>query len=240
MKENAMITLYAVGPMFGQPDPSPFVGKAMMLLKMSKLPFEVKPMRFSKAPKGKVPYIEVGGGFLGDSHFIKCHLETQHGVDLGGGYGPVDRAKGWAIARMLEEHFYFLIVHDRWVPDDNFKTGPALFFNTVPLPLRGFIRSMIRSSVRKMLKGQGMSRHSDAERLQLARGDIDAVETLLGQKTYILGETISEYDATVFAFLFAAAATVFNSAMGADIRARPALMAYLERIRAAYFPECKL
>jgi glutathione S-transferase len=235
-----MITLYASSPRFGHPDPSPFVTKAMMLLKMSKLPFEVKPMSFSKAPKQKIPYIGLGDGFLGDSHFIKCHLEDQHGVDFSGGYGPEDRAKGWALARMLEEHLYFLIVHDRWVPQGNFNAGPAQFFQEVPLPLRGFIRSMIRSRVLKMLKAQGMARHTDAERMQLAKGDIDAVVTLLGRKPYILGETISEYDATVFAFLFSAAATVFNSAMGADIRSRPALMAYLERIRSTYFPDSKL
>jgi hypothetical protein len=98
-----MITLYASGPLFGQPDPSPFVTKAIMLLKMAGIPFEAKPLSFSNAPKGKIPY-----------------------------------------------------------------------------------------------------------------------------------------DATVFALLFSAAATLFQSEIGEHIRSRPALMIYLERIRSSYFPECKL
>jgi glutathione S-transferase len=235
-----MITLYASGPLFGQPDPSPFVTKAMVLLKMADIRFEAKPMSFSQAPKGKIPYIATPDGMLGDTHFIKRHLEENFGADFSGGYSKEDHAKGWAIARMLEDHFYFLIVHDRRVPNDNFNVGPAQYFNVAPAPIRPFIRSFIRSKILKMLHAQGMGRHTDAERTQLGRGDIDAVETLLGNKTYILGETISEYDATVFAFLFSAAATLFSSEIGEHIRSRPALMIYLERIRSAYFPECKL
>jgi glutathione S-transferase len=222
-----MITLYASGPLFGQPDPSPFVTKAMMLLKMAGIPFEAKPMSFSKAPKGKIPYIATVDGMLGDTHFIKCHLEEKYGADFSGGYSK-------------EEHFYFLIVHDRWVPNHNFSIGPAQYFNVAPAPIRPFIRSFIRSKILKMLHAQGIGRHSDAERAQLGRGDIEAIETLLVNKTFILGENISEYDATVFAFLFSAAATLFESEIGTDIRSRPRLMAYLERIRSAYFPECKL
>jgi glutathione S-transferase len=235
-----MITLYASGPLFGQPDPSPFVTKAMMLLKMAGIPFEAKPMSFSKAPKGKIPYIATVDGMLGDTHFIKCYLEEKFGADFSGGYSKDDHAKGWAIARMLEDHFYFLIVHDRWVPNHNFSIGPAQYFNVAPAPIRPFIRSFIRSKILKMLHAQGTGRHTDAEQAQLGRGDVDAVETLLGNKTYILGDTISEYDATVFAFLFSAAATVFKSEIGEHIRSRSALMAYLARIQIAYFPECKL
>jgi glutathione S-transferase len=235
-----MITLYASGPLFGQPDPSPFVTKAMLLLKMASIPFESKPLSFSKAPKKKIPYIATADGMLGDSHFIKCYLEKTHAVDFSGGFGPEEHAKGWAIARMLEDHFYFLIVHDRWANKENFDRGPAQFFNAAPAPIRPIVKCFIRSRVLKMLDAQGMARHTDVERAQLGRGDIEAVDLLLGNKTYILGENISEYDATVFAFLFSAAATLFNSEIGTDIRSRPRLMAYLERIRSAYFPECKL
>jgi glutathione S-transferase len=35
-----MIILYTFGPYFGLPDPSPFVMKAEVLLKMANLPFE--------------------------------------------------------------------------------------------------------------------------------------------------------------------------------------------------------
>ena len=54
-----MITLYTFGPAFGLPDPSPFVMKAEVLLKMAKLPYRTeKVSNPGKAPKGKIPYID--------------------------------------------------------------------------------------------------------------------------------------------------------------------------------------
>jgi hypothetical protein len=52
-----MITLEGFGPAFGLPDPSPFVTKVEMLLKMAGLPYAVDTTGFNKAPKGKLPYI---------------------------------------------------------------------------------------------------------------------------------------------------------------------------------------
>ena len=235
-----MITLHTSGSYFGLPDPSPFVVKAMMLLKMSSVPFECKPMSFREAPKSKVPYIRDGDLLLGDSHFIARHLEKQHGVDISGGHAQIDLAKGWAVARMLEDHLYFLIVHDRWANDRNFDKGPRQFFKMAPAPIRPFVTWMIRRKVRKMLHAQGMGRHTDAERLELARGDVNAVETLLGKGTYILGGHISEVDATAFAFLTSAACKHFDSRMADDIRSRPALMAYLGRVRDRFFGDMEL
>ena len=65
-----MITLFGSGPNFGLPDASPFVTKAETLLRMSKLPFEKALMSFSKAPKGKIPYIDDDGEMLGEL----CHI----------------------------------------------------------------------------------------------------------------------------------------------------------------------
>lgn len=50
-----MIALYTFGPGFGLPDPSPFVMKAEVLLKMAKLPYRTDTTGFAKAPKGQAP-----------------------------------------------------------------------------------------------------------------------------------------------------------------------------------------
>ena len=59
-----MITLYTFGPYFGLPDPSPFVMKAEVLLKMADLPFATDTTGFPKAPKGKLPYIRDDGKII--------------------------------------------------------------------------------------------------------------------------------------------------------------------------------
>jgi hypothetical protein len=49
-----MITLYTFGSAFGLPDPSPFVTKAEVLLKMTGLAYQTDPTGFRRAPKGKL------------------------------------------------------------------------------------------------------------------------------------------------------------------------------------------
>ena len=77
-----MITLYTFGPGMGLPDPSPFVMKAELLLKMSGQPYRVDTKGFSKAPKGKLPYIDDDGEIVADSTFIRWHLEKKYKLDL--------------------------------------------------------------------------------------------------------------------------------------------------------------
>src|SRR6266480_2026973 len=76
--EVAMITLYAFGPAFGLPDPSPFVLKAEVLLKMAGVPYRTSTEGFGKAPKGKLPYIDDDGERIADSTFIRWHIEKKY------------------------------------------------------------------------------------------------------------------------------------------------------------------
>ncbi len=232
-----MITLYNAGPLFGLPDPSPFVVKAMVLLKMAGVPFESRLMSFREAPKGKIPYIRDNGVLLGDSHFIQTHLTDKHDADYSGGYGPRETALGWTIARMCEDHLYWLLVHDRWENDKNFEKGPKHYFDVAPAPIRPVLRHVIRKQVRKALKAQGLGRHTDAERLQLGKGDVDAVADLLGSNTYLLGPRSSGADASVFAMLWGASVPFFNSELGEYIRLHKPVMGYVTRMREQFFPE---
>jgi glutathione S-transferase len=235
-----MIKIFGAEPMFGLPAASPFATKTLLLIKMAGQTYQQLPMNFRKAPKGKLPYIETPNGMLGDSFFIARYLEKAFGADFAGDYGKEDLAKGWTIARMLEEHMYFITVRNRWRHDANFEKGPAQFFKGVPALIRPMVKKMIRNKALKANFAQGMGRHSEDEVLQLGKGNVDAIETLLGSKTYLLGPRMSEVDASGFAFLFGAASTFFESPLGAYIRAQPRIMVYLERIRSQYFPDCKL
>ena len=91
-----MITLYSFGPGFGLPDPSPFVTKVEVLLKMSKLPYRTDTTGFTKAPKGKLPYIEDDGVMVSDSTFIRWHIEQKYRVDFDKGLDASQKAIAWA------------------------------------------------------------------------------------------------------------------------------------------------
>ena len=105
-----MITLYTFGRYWGLPDPSPFVMKAEMLLKLSGLPYETVRGDMRKAPKGKLPFIRDGETVVADSTLIRLHLEQQHGIDFDRGLSVRERGIGWSVEKMLEDHMYWVLI----------------------------------------------------------------------------------------------------------------------------------
>ncbi|MGH6794133.1 MAG: Tom37 metaxin N-terminal-like domain-containing protein, partial [Methylocella sp.] len=163
-----MITLFTFGPYFGLPDASPFVIKAMLLLKFAGLKYSEDRGGYRKAPKGKLPYIDDAGLIVGDSTFIRFHIEKKYGFDFDAALTPEQKAAAWAVEKMCEEHLYFAMVAARWLDHANFAKGPAQFFKAVPTPLRPVVQGLIRRKVEKTLKLQGFGRHTPVEQDELA------------------------------------------------------------------------
>src|SRR5438067_6975066 len=101
-----MITLFTFGPAFGLPDPSPFVTKAEVSLKMAGLPYRTDTTGLSRAPKGKLPYIDDDGQRVADSTFIRLHIEKKYGFDFDRGLTAKQGATAWAFEKMVEEQLY--------------------------------------------------------------------------------------------------------------------------------------
>jgi glutathione S-transferase len=232
-----MITLYNFGPAFGLPDPSPFVTKAEVLLKMAGQPYAVDTGGFNKAPKGKLPYLVDDGETIADSTFIRWHLEKKYHVDLDRGLDAEQRAVAWAFEKMLEEHFYWAMVHARWMDDANFDKGPRNFFRKIPAPIRPILIPMIRRQVRRALHGQGMGRHSPEEIVALGTRSIDATADFLGTKPYMMGSEPTGLDATAFAFLAGVLCPLFETKLRIAAERRDNLRRYVGRMTARFYPE---
>lgn len=230
-----MITLYGFGPFFGEPDGSPFVVKTMILLKMAGLAFDLKSTPPFKAPKGKLPFIVDDEEIIADSTFIRRHVEKKYGHDFDAGLTPEQKAASWVVEKFLEDHFYWLVLADRWLDDANFDHGPAQFFTTAPAPLRRPIAKLVRRAIRKAALAQGLFRHNAEQRAALAGAGIDAAATLLGDKKFFHGDTPSGVDATLGAFATGALCPIFSSPTRMAIEGRPNLVAYAERIKNRYF-----
>ena len=232
-----MITLYGFGPAFGFPDPSPFVTKAEMLLKLSGQPYRVEAGDLKKSPKGKIPYIDDDGRRIGDSTFIRLHLEKTYNIDF---YRPLDatgRATAWAFEKMTEDHLYWFGVHDRWADDANFARGPVKFFERAPALIRPIVVAMVRRGIRKALHAQGTGRHAPGEMVQLATRDIDALADFLADKPYFMGLEPTGADATMFPFIASAFCPVFVSPMRDAAERHDNLRRYAGRMAAQYFPD---
>lgn len=234
-----MITLYTFGPYFGLPDASPFVTKAMLLLKLAGLPYKEDRGGYGKAPKGKLPYIDDAGEIVADSTFIRFHIEKKYGFDYDFGLTAEQKAVAWAVEKMCEEHLYFVGIDVRWRDDANFANGPAHFFDAIPMPLRPLIRGMIRHKVVKALVAQGFGRHSKAEIAELGIRDIDALAAILNDKPYLMGNKPCGADATVFSFLAGVLTPVFETTVRAAAERHVNLVAYVKHMSERYFSAVK-
>jgi len=231
-----MVTLYGSFPAFGLPQASPFLMKTEVQLKMAEVPYRLERGNREEGPKKKIPYIVEADHKIGDSTFIRDHIEKTYGIDLDRGLTPDMRARSWAIERMLEDHLYWVIVHDRWMDDANFTKGPANFFNTLPSDIREEARSAARKNVANNLFGHGLGRHSNAEILDLGCRSVKALAALLGNKAYLMGPASSAVDATAFAMIAGATAPVVDSKFKDFVESQNNLMVYRDRMMREFYP----
>lgn len=234
--QNPMITLHTFGPMFGLPDPSPFVTKADVLLKMSGLPFRTVIGNLRKAPKGKMPYIDDDGVGIGDTTLIRLHLEKNYGIDFDQHLSPAEKGISWSVEKMLEDNLYWALLHARWVDDANFKRGPERFFDLAPALIRPVIVAMVRRQVRKNLRAHGLGRHTDAEIVMLANRSIDALAAILGDKPYLMGTKPCGADATALAFVASVLTTHFETPIRLYAEGHKNLASYRDRLMVEFYP----
>lgn len=228
-----MITLYSFGPGFALPDVSPFVMKTELQLKMADVPYCLERASPRAAPKGKLPFIRDGERVIGDSTFIRRYIETSRGIDLEAGLDAEARAKGWAIERMLEDHLYWAILHLRWADDANFAKGPSQFFAGLP----DAVRDERRAQFVARIEAHGLGRNDAAEVAELGDRSLASLSTLLGERPYLFGPSPTAVDATAFAMAASAQTPFFDGPLAGRARGYANLVAYVERMRARYYPD---
>lgn len=228
-----MITLYGFGPDFGLPDLSPFVMKTEIQLKMAELPYRLERATPRRAPKGKLPFIEDEGRIVGDSTLIRRHLERSRGIDLDAGLGAEQRAVGWAVERMLEDHLYWALLHLRWADDANFAKGPSRFFAGVSEAARDEGRARFLERI----QAHGLGRHDAAEIAELGERSLASLSALLGERPYLFGDRPSAADATAFAMFAGVATPFFDGPLARSARGCTNLTAYGERMMGRYYPD---
>jgi glutathione S-transferase len=231
-----MITLYNFGPAFGLPDSSPFVTKVELLLKMANLLYRSDATGLARAPKGKLPYINDDGVVVPDSTFIRWHLEKKYRIDFDRGLNAGQKAAAWGLEKMAEEQFYWVLLHDRWMLDGNFRRGPARFFDKVPAAFRPVVTTMMRRKMQAALRAQGLGRHSPEEIAVLGARSINAIADFLGDKPFFMGGEPTGVDATMFAFVCAVLCPYFESRLRGAAERRDNLRRYVGRMTALYYP----
>jgi glutathione S-transferase len=230
-----MIKLFQGPRAWGGPNLSPFCAKLETYLRMTDVKYELKTPDMRKAPKGKVPYIELEGRLIGDSTLIIEVLKQKLGDPLDARLSASERAQGWLMQRTFEEGSYFTEVHNRWATE-NFPEVRNLLFGSLgmPKPLALVVGTAVRRGVRRTLQGQGIARHEQYEIYDLARRDFMAAATLLGDKPYLFGSEPTSFDAVLYAFTIGAFRTPFAAPYG---ECPVNLSAHADRIHTRYFAD---
>lgn len=221
---------------WGLPSLSPFCLKLDTYLRMVGIPFEVviDATPFG-APKKKLPAMEHRGRFIGDSNFIIEYLEREFDCDPDRDLSVTERAVAQAFKRLIEENLYWTMVYDRWLVDANWGMFRDVVLVGIAPPARRIIGPIARRGVRRSLKGQGIGSHSADEIHAIGSRDLGAVADFLGDKPFLMGDTVTGIDATVYGFLANMLLTPIVSPVKDAGLARRNLVDYLERIQSLYF-----
>lgn len=236
LKDYRMITLYKFHPAFELSDPSPFCVKVETFLRMVGVEYETVCLSDpGKGPKGKLPFITDGDTTIPDSTFILKYLLEQYPYSIDDHLSPQQHATGIVLTRMLEEHMYWIVVYDRWIDPINWRKISHQFFGAMPPVIRLIVPLIARASVKRSLHGQGLGRHSAEELQILAKDDIRTVSDCLGAKEFILGDLLSSYDASVYAFISSILYCTLDSPSKQIVLGFDNLIQYCDRIRQAHY-----
>jgi glutathione S-transferase len=232
-----MIVLAGGGPAWGLPEISPFVTKTEIHLKMAGLDYMKRQAMPEESPKGQIPFIDDGGRLIGDSTFIRLHIEREYRIDLDMGLSTVERATALAIELMAEHELAPAVSYFRWLVPENFERGPGQWFNGAPDAVRAELKRGLQEEVRKSMVARGIARHSESEIVGLGLRSLKALSVLMGEKQFLMGDEPCGADAFVFAILAAAMTPYFPSPLRDEAVKFPSLVAYVTRMFDRFYPD---
>lgn len=221
---------------WGEPSMSPFCMKLECWLRMSGIPFEVRPSDMRKAPKGKIPYVDIDGTLVGDSQLVIEHLERTRGATVDAHLTDAQRAEARIVRRMIEEAYYFVGLFTRWGDDDGWEHTRPAFARILPGPIAFFL-PLIRRSVQKSLRGQGTGRHTKEEIYALGVADLDALSTRLGDQPFFFGNEPSSIDAVLYGFEESLLVFPYDSPVKQRALSLANIVAHRDRMRARFFAD---
>lgn len=236
MSETAPVILWQPPPCWGMPSASPFCVKLEAWLRMAGVAYESRaPTGLPRSPTRKIPYVELADGrLLADSGVIIDTLARERGIDLDAGLDARARGLATAVTRLLEDHYYWVIAWDRWIPKAHWAVTRAAYFGALPGPLPWLVPPIAHRSVRQALHGQGFGRMSDAAILDRLNKDLDALAGLLGAEEHLLGRPAT-VDAILYAFVIAGLRPPFDGPVQRAVAARENLVAFCERFERRWF-----
>jgi len=220
---------------------SPFCDKVRRILHVKRVPYEVRevpPSRsFTEVRRvnriGKLPTIEDDGRRIADSTDIAYHLEDRFPEPPLLPKHPLERARVHVLEDWADESLYFYemtlrftLPHNlrRWLPDLT-RYDPPWFKKVAP-----YAAPLIFG---RTTKAQGTGRKPREMLVRDLARHVTAIDGLVGDGAWLVGNALSLADIAVFAQLFCIRGTEEG---GAAVAAAPRVAAWMERVDHATQP----
>jgi glutathione S-transferase len=231
-----MITLYQFAPSFGLRNASPFCLKLETYLRMAELPYTVVVAAdLSKAPKGKIPYIQDGDKIIGDSTLVIDYFKATYGDPLDSHLTATERAIALAMQRLIEENLYWALVYSRWEVDENWQLVKTEYFGMMRPALQEVLPDVFRKATRKNLNGHGMGRHTTDEVFTIGQKDITALADFLGDQPFFMGDRPTSLDASAYGMIVNLLCPKLSSPLLDHAHQFPQFAAYCQRMEQRYY-----
>jgi glutathione S-transferase len=232
-----VVVVHQFGKGTKSPSSSPFPMKLETYLRIADIKFECDHKNW-KSPKGKSPWITINGKDISDSQLCINYLSETLNKDISSHLSREDAAVARSMQVTIDERFYWAFALDRLI----FNKG-AHVKNIATLPGPAFMQPMIvkliARGINKQAIAHGIGRHSEEEIKKLALGDLKAFSDYLGNKPFLMGDTPTLVDCSLFAFM---ASVVYTTPEGNFMKEAlkkdyTNLVDYVDRVKEKYWPD---
>ncbi|RVD89390.1 uncharacterized protein DFL_000401 [Arthrobotrys flagrans] len=238
------VTLFAFEKHEGIPTASGFCQKIECYLRFAGVEYAQQDTLPFKAPKKKLPYVDIDGIIIPDSQFIVRYIKEKGLADLdkSAGLTRLQVVEGVAYRGYWEEAIYPAIVRSRWFDKENEAVVAREVFGDLPFFIRIPLHWWFRRSLTNSLVAQGVGRHSDAEAEVILRKALESLEIRLtptGTTTEWFHKTATpaDIDAVISAMLINICGTNSNPFCKKIVLQSKVLCGYTKRAVEGFFPE---
>ena len=223
-----MLTLY-------QFEISPFCDKVRRVLQWKGQPYEIREVSLQEGflqvrksnPAGKLPYLEHHGRVVADSTDIAHYLEATYPEPPLLPEDPVERALCHVLEDWADESLYFYEMRLRFtLPHNAERWVPELVAHD-NLAVRSLSPYLLPRILGAQLHQQGLGRKPIDQVLRDVQRHVEALDRLLDEREWLVGEALSLADIAVFAQLVCLRGAEEGAKL---IDSRPGLAAWLERV----------
>jgi glutathione S-transferase len=230
----------------GVTDISLYVLRVECFLRLSGIPYAKKAVIPDKKvnPRRKLPIANVQGTMIDDSSRIIDHLKSKFETDPDATLTDQQRSTGLLLRYSIFGELYWVSYHMAVCTRQGRRTFVDVAFGSLPPGIKQLVVALVFRSIHACLDGQGVARMPSEQVAANGQNLVWAISQILGKGQYILGTSKpTTYDCDVYSMLVILFhdEPICQEPWVVNIKNEcPHLVAYVDRLKDAWFPELKL